>query len=41
MKMAATFLLIVGCFWALMVIWLFSVIAGVADTPGSWIKVLP
>lgn len=39
MKMAAVFLLIVGCFWALLVLWLFLTIAGVADAPGSWIKV--
>jgi hypothetical protein len=35
MKMSAIFLLIVGCFWALLVLWLFLTIAGVADLPKS------
>jgi hypothetical protein len=35
MKIAASFLLVVGCFWALFVIWLFLTIAGIADGPTS------
>lgn len=35
MKMAAIFLLAVGCVWAFFVIWLFLSIAGVADAPES------
>jgi len=38
MKMAAIFLLVVGCVWTLLVVWLFLSIAGVADTPGSILK---
>jgi hypothetical protein len=33
--MAAVFRLVVGCLWALFVVWLFLVIAGVADVPES------
>jgi len=36
MKMAAGFLLVVGCLWMFLVVWSFFVIAGVADAPESW-----
>jgi hypothetical protein len=39
MKMAAGFLLVVGCSWALLVVWMFLTIAGVADAPESWARV--
>ena len=39
MKIAAIFLLVVGCLWALFVVWMFLTIAGVADTPESWARV--
>jgi hypothetical protein len=39
MKMAAGFLLAVGCLWGLLVVWMFLTIAGVADAPESWAKV--
>jgi hypothetical protein len=35
MKIAASFLLAVGCLWALFVIWMFIAIAGIADRPTS------
>ena len=35
MRMVTIFLLIVGCFWALLVLWLFLTVAGVADLPKS------
>jgi hypothetical protein len=38
MKMASSFLLMVGCLWALLIVWMFLTIAGVADTPESWAK---
>lgn len=38
MKMAAGFLLAVGCLWAILIMWMFLTIAGVADAPGSWAK---
>lgn len=38
MKMAAGFLLVVGCLWMLLVVWMFLTIAGVADAPESWAK---
>ena len=38
MKMAAGFLLMVGCLWALLIVWMFLTIAGVADAPESWAK---
>src|SRR5260370_6470098 len=34
-RMAAVFVLIVGCLWSLLVVWLFLSIAGVADMPQS------
>ncbi len=39
MKMAAGFLLVVGCLWGLLVVWMFLAIAGVADAPESWARV--
>jgi hypothetical protein len=33
MKASAIVLLVVGCLWALFVVWLFLTIAGIADTP--------
>jgi hypothetical protein len=33
--MAAVFLLVVGCLWALSVLWMFLAIAGIADMPKS------
>jgi hypothetical protein len=39
MKMAAGFLLVVGCLWGLLVVWMFLTIAGVADAPESWARV--
>jgi hypothetical protein len=38
MKMAAGFLLVVGCLWALFVGWMFLTIAGITDAPESWAK---
>lgn len=38
MKMAAGFLLVVGCLWALLIVWMFQTIAGIADAPESWAK---
>jgi hypothetical protein len=38
MKMAAIFLLVVGCVWALFVVWLFLSISGVASTPDSILR---
>jgi hypothetical protein len=38
MKMAAGFLLVVGCLWMLLIVWMFLTIAGVADAPESWAK---
>ncbi|SRR5258707_917352 len=35
MKISANLLLVVGCLWALFVVWLFLTIAGIADTPKS------
>jgi hypothetical protein len=35
MKIAAAFLLVVGCLWALFVVWMFLAIAGIADWPES------
>ncbi len=35
MKMAAGFLMVVGCLWGLLVVWMFLTIAGVADAPES------
>jgi hypothetical protein len=37
--MAAGFLLVVGCLWGLLVVWMFLTIAGVADAPESWARV--
>ena len=37
--MAAAFLLVVGCLWALLVVWMFLTIAGIADAPESWARV--
>ena len=39
MRMAARFLLVVGCSWMLFVVWMFLAIAGVAYAPESWVKV--
>jgi|SRR6185437_2852456 len=39
MKIAAGFLLVIGCLWMLLVVWMFLTIAGVADAPESWVKV--
>ena len=39
MRMAAGFLLVVGCVWGLLVVWMFLTIAGVADAPESWARV--
>lgn len=36
--MAAGFLLVVGCLWALFIAWMFLTIAGIADAPESWAK---
>lgn len=36
MKMAAGFLLAVGCLWLLFLVWMFLTIAGVAGPPESW-----
>jgi hypothetical protein len=38
MKMSAGFLLVVGCLWTLLVVWMCLTIAGVADAPESWAK---
>ena len=38
MKMAAGFLLAIGCLWGLLVVWMFLSIAGVAGSPESWLK---
>lgn len=38
MKMAAGFLLVVGCLWTLLIVWMFLTIAGVADAPESWAR---
>jgi hypothetical protein len=38
MKMAAGFLLTVGCLWALLIVWMFLTIAGIADAPEVWAK---
>jgi hypothetical protein len=35
MKISASLLLVVGCLWALFVVWLFLTIAGIADAPKS------
>ncbi|MGB8014234.1 MAG: hypothetical protein WCF68_21675 [Terriglobales bacterium] len=35
MRIAAVFLLFVGCLWAFFVVWAFLVIAGIADAPRS------
>lgn len=39
MKASASLLLIVGCLWAILVVWLFLTIGGVADEPESWTKI--
>lgn len=38
MKMAAGFLLAIGCLWGLLVVWMFLSVAGAAGTPESWPK---
>jgi small-conductance mechanosensitive channel len=38
MKLAVVFLLMVGCLWALLIVWMFLIIAGVADAPESWVR---
>jgi small-conductance mechanosensitive channel len=38
MKLAAVFLLVVGCLWGLLIVWMFLTIAGVADAPESWVR---
>jgi len=38
MKTAAGFLLVVGCLWALLIMWMFVTLAGIAEPPGSWVK---
>lgn len=35
MKISASLLLVVGCLWALFVVWLFLTIGGIADAPKS------
>ncbi|MGO9865995.1 MAG: hypothetical protein ACLPLR_20505 [Terriglobales bacterium] len=39
MKMTSGFLLAVGCLWALLIVWMFVAIAGIADAPASWARV--
>jgi hypothetical protein len=39
MKMAAAFLLMVGCLWTSLIVWMFLTMAGVADAPESWARV--
>lgn len=40
MKMPAIFLLIVGCMWTLFVVWMFLVVAGIANPPESFLPIV-
>lgn len=40
MRLAAGFLLVVGCLWLLLIVWMFLAIAGVAYAPQSWARVV-
>ena len=41
MKMAAIFLLVVGCVWALFMVWLVLLFGGAADSLVGWAKAAP